>query len=37
VEEVLELGSTSRSRLPAAIADTALAHLEKRLAAYVAG
>lgn len=37
VEEVLELGSTSRSRLPAAVADTALAHLGKRLAAYVAG
>lgn len=37
VEEVLELGSTSRARLPAAVADTALAHLEKRLAAYVAG
>ncbi len=37
VEEVLELGSTSRSRLPTAVADTALAHLEKRLVAFVGG
>jgi hypothetical protein len=36
IEEVVQLTSTSKSRLPPVVADMAIAHLEKRLTRFTA-